>query len=296
VGGSGVYQWQFGPGGVQSGGSNANVSATYGTLGTKAVTVTSAGKTGRCTVTVLGTPQVVSNVPGVALQLEQVVRNVNTGSQSDAQRVTVGPGETIRVSLTLIPQVSMGALVVRTLLPLGLVYIPQSTIINGDQSFTGDVVGAGAIVGDLGQDKKATLTFLARAQDEATGTQSFEGAVQSSVFSGPNLVGRALTPISSGGTLGSGGTYGTYANQNGSAYSSEYTYTGESGQRIDSGAGTGSIRGVGGVATGPGDITFVALVVASIASLLYVSYTYSRTFIRRRIRDASERDRLDFRP
>lgn len=295
AGGDGIFRWQFGPGGVQSGGSNANVSVAYGTPGTKAVTVTSAGKTGRCSVTVTGTPEVLANtIDGVLV--EQVVRNVNSGVQSDMGPVMVRPGDTVRVSLSLVAAVPTGVLAVRSELPWPLAYIPRSTSINGDSSFTGDAVGSGAVIGQMSQGQRATLTFLARASEEAS-SQPSQGAIQTSLITSSARLAVASTPLLFGGVGG-----GVSANPiSGSQYTS-YTSGGSGstigglGSGVGSGVGSGAGAGTAGrVATGPADVTIIALMASLVATLLYVSYSYSQSFLARRIERASEQDHLDFR-
>lgn len=284
VGGDGVFRWQFGPGGVQSGGSNGNVSVTYGTPGSKAVTVTSAGKTARCTVVVTGTPEVVTNTLD-SVQVEQVVRNVNTGSQSDAGAVIVSPGDTVRVSLSLVAIMPTGVLVIRSSLPSELEYVARSTTVNGDPSFTGDVVGSGAVLGQMSQGQQATVTFLARAREEVAFRQA-QGAVQTSLFVGSSRLSTASTPL----FFNAGSSQPTMPPQ----YPSQYPQQIPGTNTTPPGTGVGA-GGAGRVATGPGDVTLIALMASLVASLLYVSYSYSRSFLARRIEKASEQDHLDFR-
>ncbi len=269
-GGDGVFRWQFGPGGVQSAGSNENVSVAYGTLGTKAVTVTSAGRTGRCTVTVVGDSVPTAPTTGTA-GLEQVLSNVNSGLSSTTSRVVVNAGDTIRVSVAVTAQAPTGVATIRSVLPAELAYIPRSTNLDGSPSFTGDAVGSGVILGQLAQGQRATISFLARAREDLT-YASLEGVVQTSLVANATLLETASTPVVF--------AFGSSTIPSSSVPTNTIpVYTSTASQ----------------VPTGPGEATFVALIASLIISLLYVSYTYSRTFLNRRIQSESEKDHLDFR-
>jgi hypothetical protein len=57
----------------------------------------------------------------------------------------------------------------------------------------------------------------------------------------------------------------------------------------------GQVGGAGAVPTGPGDVTALALLSAALATLLYVSYTHSRSYRAREARGLGrKRDPLDF--
>ena len=148
-------------------------------------------------------------------------------------------------------------IVVRSVLPVGLTYVPGSTTIAGTPTAVDAVTSAGIALGALVQQSEVTIVFRVN------------------VVAASFVVGTTQTKIDIIANA-------TDTAQQTASLSVVVTRT------------AAAIPGA--VQTGPGDAVWVALLISAIMTLLYVSYTHTVGYRRREI-DAitHDRDPMDFR-
>jgi uncharacterized repeat protein (TIGR01451 family) len=147
--------------------------------------------------------------------------------------------------------------VARVALPSGLVYVSNSTAVNGTPAGIDSVTTSGIALGTLGPQQEAVVTFrvnVIAAQFVVGTTQVAVGAFADATDS-PERSGSLAVVVA---RLASGRT--------------------------------------GTVSTGPGDAVVVALLLSAIMTLLYVSYTHTAAFKRKEVDTITrDRDPMDFR-
>jgi uncharacterized repeat protein (TIGR01451 family) len=259
VGGDGTYQWDVSGGGIVEGGGNQDILISYRTPGRKAVRVSSAGSSALCMVTVRDPAATVAPNATGQISIVKSARLLNGVSQDSAEVVDVAAGDTVQFTIEVrsLSSSALNNLRIQDTVPLGMSYAVNSTYIES-QNVVDGLTEAGLPLGTLQAGDHFTVQWSAIADH----TDQLRLGVQEER---PRAAIRADgVPITMDDVL----------------------------IRI---RGT-TIAGPGGVQTGPGDITALAFVVASLTALLYTAYTRSAVFRRGEVTALSEdQGPLDFR-
>lgn len=265
--GDGSYTWNVDPGAVQEDGMATWRSYRWTTIGTKTVSVASAGRTADCVVIVRSEAETGS--AETVLTAVKQARNVTRGDTifRDALEVRNNHEVIFAILITNTSDEDVGPLLVQDTLPSGFVPLSGSTFI-GDVPVSSDAITSGGIViSSLARNSSITVTWTA-------------------VGSRINLLPRGTrqeTPaalvLDQGGTSASANDTITLSILNDGTVPTP----------------TGGLSTVGTIPTGPGAATLLALSFAVVSSLLYAAYTRSSSFRHREIDRISMHDRMDFR-
>jgi uncharacterized repeat protein (TIGR01451 family) len=271
-GGTGSYAWSA-PGGSPSSGTGSSFFVSYGSAGSRTVTVTSGtDRSATCIVTVAATPTPTAATPtpppqAPALNIQKTAQNVTRGG-AEGQSATASPGETIQFTITVRSVGSSPAfgVMLRDTLPAGLTYQSGSTTIDGLGGPDG-VTGSGLNLGDLAPGRQVIVRFRAVLADATffpIGTTT-------------------LTNVANAQALGV--SVSAFTNVTGNA------------QLLVTRASTGPVTQV---PTGPAESAVLALIVSAIVTLLYVGYTATDAFRRHEAKSLAKTakddiDSLDFR-
>jgi uncharacterized repeat protein (TIGR01451 family) len=265
TGGSGAFTWDPSGGGVVDAGGNEEITVIWRIAGAKSMTVTSGGKTDRCTVQVGQVPGV--GTPDGKLGLTKGGRNLTLIETEPHDNVTVSEGQVVQFTLELKNNTdeAITGVLLRDTVPTGMTYRDGSLRVGGGSVANDDLTMTGLSMGTLEPRDFVEIQYSAIADNVGALPQ------------GPQSVQARALVTSDGGSSAE------------AVLNLTIEGTGE-------GVATGGTGGAGSIETGPDDALILALLIAAAAALLYTGYTRSPAFRRREVDDIGKsRDPLDFR-
>lgn len=265
-GGGGSYTWAVDPGAIQEDGTSTWRSYLWTVVGTKTVTIESAGQTIDCLVIVRSAA---TDTGETLLTVTKQARNVSAGQTifRDTLEARNDQEVTFALLITNTSDEDIGPLIVQDTLPSGFVPLAGSTFLGDTPISSDDITAGGVPISSLARNSSVTVSWSAVGSHIDTLPAGTRQEIVTAVV------------VDQGGT---------------SAAATDLVTLSLISDGIVS-APTGSFATAATVATGPGAATILALTLAIVSSLLYAAYTRSSSFRHREVHRISTHDQIDFR-